>query len=437
MPIISFITIFFFSFTTLLSDEKILNLDDAYKLGLKYYNQDNYTASYNIFKEIFLKKLSDSTFNYYFGKSAYELGNYEVALAAFERVDMLDDTNIFNSIYMARTYAKLRMYEDASLIYISLLSNPNLPHNVKKNIELSLSHISQVQQKMYTYASIRADILYDSNINYGSINDYEFLGLTLNRIEEISATALQVNANITNIYDLGQKNGFALRNSLSISSKDYKDYKSYDLLYFNYQASLFYHETFYNIALNLAIDSLHLADKELFKSYALNPTFAYSHSPLLQSNFALKYQHKFFDNPSQKDLDSHRYEFTYGLQKLTSPQSYFKASATYISERKVRGTNIYVNYNEFKLNANYFKQFSSSYTFGGYIQYRNKQYKDFSSGFNSTRKDFIYLGNISLTMKMTESVKLYMNTSHEYVKSNQDRFTYKKTTLATGVIKTF
>ena len=52
------------------------------------------------------------------------------------------------------------------------------------------------------------NIMYDSNVNYGSIGDYRYGGGTLEHIDEISDTALQGYINVTNIYDIGEKNSF-------------------------------------------------------------------------------------------------------------------------------------------------------------------------------------------------------------------------------------
>jgi len=150
------------------------DIDSNYKEALTAYKVNDFRTSYTLLKKIYLDKLADVNFNFYLGRSAYETGHYETALAAFERVSMQDSTNIRNKLEMARTYFMLKMYEDSQNLYSDVLSNPNIPSNIRRNIELSLSRVSKVQKKSFTYATIKAEILYDSNINYGNIGSLSF-----------------------------------------------------------------------------------------------------------------------------------------------------------------------------------------------------------------------------------------------------------------------
>ncbi|WP_321777526.1 CDC27 family protein [Sulfurimonas sp.] len=163
-----------------------------YEKAVKSYKAKDFKSSYAIFSKIYLSKLSDANANYYFGRSAFETGNYEAALAAFERVEMLEPSNLSNKLQMARTYFMLKMYEDSELAFKEVLDNPNIPQNIRTNIELYLSKVTKVQQKSFTYATINLDWLYDSNVNYGAIGgEYETDSSTFPASED-SDTAIQV-----------------------------------------------------------------------------------------------------------------------------------------------------------------------------------------------------------------------------------------------------
>ncbi|CAI6146612.1 MAG: hypothetical protein SPLUMA1_SPLUMAMAG1_00328 [uncultured Sulfurimonas sp.] len=66
-----------------------------------------------MFSTLYFSKLSDAKLNFYLGGSAYETGHYEMALATFERVEILDSGNLRNKLEMARTFFMLKMYEDS------------------------------------------------------------------------------------------------------------------------------------------------------------------------------------------------------------------------------------------------------------------------------------------------------------------------------------
>ena len=402
------------------AEQKSVELE--YKKGLGFYNAKDFQKSYDIFYKIYLKKLSDIKFNFYFGRSAYETGNYETALAAFERVEIQDETNVRNKLEMARTYFMLKMYEDSENAYLDVLANPSIPKNIRTNIELALAKASKVQKKSFTYATVLADILYDSNINYGSLGDYEYSGSTLPRIDEVSDMALQAYANLVNIYDIGRKNGFAIKNSFSFYLKDYQDYNAYDVMYFSYNPSLLYKVTDYTAELVLGFDNLQLERKKYLSSVSIMPRFEFNHSPILKSLAYFKYQRKKFDKNAQYDLDAKHYEVGYGLQTILSPRSYIQGNFIFTTEDKLRGQNIYVDYEEYKFNASYANQLTATYGVDIFAQIRNRKYQDYSSGFESYRDDKAGLANIDFTMKLTPKLRLKIGTSFEYVESNQERF---------------
>ena len=405
-----------------------------YDQGIAYYQENDFQKSYAIFSKIYLENLSDINFNFYFGRSAYETGHYGMALAAFERVEMQDGANLRNKLEMARTYYMLKMFEDSENAFREVLANPNIPENIRTNIELALSRVSKVQQTSFTYARAMMGVLYDSNVNYGSIGDYKYGGSDLAKIDERADIALEAYANAVNIYDIGDKNGFAIKNSLNFYLKEYLKEKDFNTMYLAYTPSLLYKETKYTAELALQIDTLLLNHKRYFQTLALIPTLHYNHSTTLNSLVALKYQMKKF---TQTSLDANRYEISYGLQEILSPRSYVQGNIYFINESKLGGDDIYVDFTEYKTNISYANQFFPDYGADFFAQLRYRGYSDYSKGFNSTRKDIGGLLNANFTMTLLPTLQANLRTSYEYVNSNQGRFTYAKYTIFAGITKTF
>ena len=408
-----------------------------YNTGLEYYNAKDFKGSYDIFSKIYLTKLADIKFNFYFGRSAYETGHYEIALAAFERVEMLDSGNLRNKLELARTYFMLKMYEDSTNSYKEVLANPNIPENVRINIELALSRASKVQQKSFTYARITANYIYDSNINYASIGGYdtETFGHLPGR-DRISDTALELAANITNIYDIGEKSGFAIKNSFSFSQKDYNSYNDYDLQYFSYNPSLIYQETLYTVELVFGLETVQLARKKWETDFSFMPKLQYNHSTTLSSTIYFKYKKSNYKD-SKEYLDAKRYEYSYGLQDILSPRSYVQGNVYYIKQDSVRGTDTLVNYKEYKTNVIYVNQLTSTYGIDLFGQMKSRKYADKSVIFGNQRSDVGFLGSAGLSVKLMPTLTFKLKTSYEHVDSNQDAFTWQKFTASAGLIKTF
>ena len=427
------ILLFILVFPLYLSSNEIKVTSD-YENGLTYYQNNEFEQSYNIFLKIYLEHLSDVEFNFSFGRSAYETGHYEMAIAAFERVEMQDSSNLRNRLEMARTYFMLKMYEDSQNAFKDVLASQDIPKNIRTNIELSLSRVSKVQQKSFTYTQLMMGVLYDSNVNYGSIADYEYGGGTLGKIPEKSDIALEAYANISNIYDIGSKNGFAIKNSLDLYVKEYLSENDYSILYLNYSPSILYKETKYTTELAVNFDILAMGRTKYLTSIALKPTLQYNHTTTLNSIIYFKYQMKDFVDDS---LDASRYELTYALQNILSPRSYIQGNIFLINETKKDGTNIYVDFNEYKLSTSYVKQFAQIYSLDLYAQARLRDYKDFSVGFNSIREDIAGLVNINFSAILIPTLNASTKLSYEYVQSNQDRFSYQKYTAFIGLVKTF
>lgn len=410
---------------------------DIYENGLESYNKNDFEDSYNQFSKIYLNKLSDIKFNFYYGRSAYETGHYENALAAFERVEMQDASNIRNKLEMARTYYMLKMYEDSENAFRDVLENPNIPKNIRTNIELALSRVSKVQQKSFTYASVMINTLYDSNLNYGSLGSYEYGGGTTPAVDEISDSALETYANVVNIYDIGSKNAYAIKNSFSFYLKDYSDYNDYNILYFAYTPSIIYQTTKYVAELALNLDTMELGKKKYLSTVSVIPKFEYSHTPTLRTIMYFKYQRKEFDREAQRDLDADRLELAYGLQDILSPRSYIQGNFLLINENSIHGDNLNVNFDEYKFNTTYVNQFTPSYSLNLFAQIRDRKYDDYSTGFGNTREDIGGTGSAEFSMKIIQKVRFRLKYSYEYVNSNQNRFDYQKYIVSAGIVATF
>ena len=414
-----------------------LDFSIEYAKAVKSYQSKDYKSSYEILSKLYKDNLLNADLNFYLGRAAYETGHYEMALAAFERVEMLDSSNLANRLQMARTYFMLKMYEDSENAFKEVLENPNIPKNVRTNIELSLSKVSKVQKKSFTYARVMANIMYDSNVNYGSIGDYQYGGSNLSKIDSISDTALEVYGNIVNIYDIGSKDNFAIKNSVAFYIKDYKNESHYDMQYLVYNPSILFQGINYLIDFNIGIDFMNM-DKALYlRTYFIAPTLEYKHTTTLKSIAKLKYQRKDFTQARAASLDANRYELQYGVQKILSPRSYTQGNINSVFERKLNGDNYYVDFNEYKANVVYANQITTMYSIDCFAQIRAREYLDTNPGFGSKREDLGGLVNMHFGIKILPTLRGNFKGSYEYVDSNHERYSYDKYILSAGLIKTF
>ncbi|EQB39300.1 hypothetical protein M947_07525 [Sulfurimonas hongkongensis] len=411
---------------------------EIYTQATAAYKAKDFKTSYTLFSKLYITNLSDANLNFMFGISAYEIGNYNMALAAFERVEMLEPANLRNKLEKARTFYMLKMYENAELTFKEVLKNPLIPQNVRKNVELYLSRVIKEQKKSFTYVSLNLNTLYDSNVNSAPIDDTYNIGITeYATAKEKSDGAVETFASIVNIYDIGEANGFALKNSASIYLKRHFEEDEYDINYFSYMPSLLYKYTKYTLEMVGGVDAMTLGDRSYLQTLSLMPRFEYEHTKTLRSMTHFRYQVKDFKQNDQKDLNANHYELSYGLQNILSPRSYVQVNITGVLERKKRGSRVDVDYDEYKFDVAYANQLTSIYGAELYAQIRKREYNDYSTLFNSRRDDLAKSISVGLSVKMLENLLLRLNARYDRVDSDQDVFSYEKQTLLVGVIKTF
>ena len=420
------------------ANEPQVSAGSQYNQAVKYYNAKDFKSSYEILSKIYLLKLLDAKLNFYLGRSAFETGNYEVALAAFERVEMLDPASLRNKLEMARTYFMLKMYADSELAFEEVLHNPNIPQNLRTNIEMYISKVKKVQEKSFTYATINLDWVYDSNVNYGSLDDtYTITTGTLPSASEQSDMALQLYADVVNIYDIGNKGDFAIKNRVKLFFKEHQDLNAYDVQYAAYTPSLLYKETNYLGEFVVGFDILKLGSIEYLRTLFLTPRFEYKHTNTLQSMAHLKYQKKYFSQSQHYGLDSNHYELGYAIQKVLSPRSYIQANLIALREKKVGGTRIDVDYDEHRVNVVYANQFTAVYGSELFAEYKRRAYEDRSTLFGSRRTDNGGTVSANVNVRVLKTLRLHLKGLYNRVESNQDRFTYHKYTMTAGINKTF
>jgi len=433
-----FLSLVIFLFPLCLFSASTADLDKQYRDGLSAYKAKNFKVSYDIFSKLYLTKLSDSKLNFYLGRSAYETGHYEIALAAFERVDMLDSANLRNKLEMGRTYYMLKMYKESESAFRSVLENPNIPQNVRTNVELYLSRVTKMQQKSFTYASVNIDWLYDSNVNYGSLDSrYNVNVGTLPSEPEKSDRALQLYTDIVNIYDIGDSGAYSIKNRVKLFLKDYSNLDAYDVQYVAYTPSLLYKDPKFLAEFVVGVDILTLGRREYMRSVAFTPRYEYSHTNILRSMLSFKYQTKYFSQKNQSDLNSHHYELGYSLQDILSPRSYVQMGLIGLREQKLKGNRIDVDYQEYKLNLAYANQFTNIYAIDLLGEYRRRNYDDYSTLFDSKRHDDGGIVSATLNARIIKSLRFHIKAMYNRVESNQKRFSYQKYTFNIGLNKSF
>lgn len=144
-------------------------------------NQGQYHAAYQYAQRLLDEHLGETTFDFLYGRASLEVGRYQEAAFAFERV-LLNNPNATRArLELGRTFFLLKQYSNAKTTFAAI-DLSKAPPNVVDNVKIFLDAIDAELKKKRThfsgYASLMAGT--DSNINTGPEgNAFEIGGLGL------------------------------------------------------------------------------------------------------------------------------------------------------------------------------------------------------------------------------------------------------------------
>jgi hypothetical protein len=189
--------------------------------------------------------------------------------------------------------------------------------------------------------------------------------------------------------------------------------------------------------LAFGVDVLSIGDEEYLRSFSIMPRFEYNHTYTLKSLTHFMFKDKSYTQESQVDLDAKHYELAYGLQKVLSPRSYIQLNISAILERKEDGTNVNVDYDDYKFSVFYVNQLTPIYAIDTFAEYRMRDYEDYSSFFENTRSDSSVSISATINAKILDTLRIHLKSNYEKVSSNQEAYDYAKYTISLGLNKTF
>lgn len=378
-------------------EEYALNKKKAYAL----YNDKRYEEAYQALSSIYHFGLDDHKLNFILGRSAYETARYEIALAAYERVEMLQPENVRNALELARTQYMLHMYEDAHSGFMKVLSSPNLPDNVRLNVELFTAQIDTQLKKWFFYGSFRAGGTYDSNVNFGSTDDQYTLPSfgTFSTTDPESDYIYDASVELRHLYDIGEKNGLVVRNQLSLLKRIYDTFEEYDTTYLSYNPALVYQDLKTLYEFNIMMDHMWLHQESYLNVFTMMPTMTHTLDMSTRLIGSVKYSHLNYLRSSDNTRDANVWEIGAGYQKLWS--SSYAMVRGYIERQRedTKNSRVDVDYDRYRLVAEYAHQPIPSWQIKYDGEIYRRAFSDYSNLFQNTRRDEGYRIGATISKK--------------------------------------
>ncbi len=417
------------------------NQKSSYDKAKLLFENKEYQQAYDTFYKLFEKNMQDPNINFYLGRSAYMLKDFELAITAYERVLMIDPNATRSKLEIAKCYFELKEYKKAQTLFLETIKE-NMPVNVKQNIELYLSAINSKIQTNFFSGSAVLGINYDTNINNRADTDTFTIpgvidGITNQPIKAANSTkdeagfAHQEAISLNHMYsfdeDVNIKNDFVFFSKSLFKSHD----KDIGLFQYSPALSVVYGGKIL-VDYALLFDKIWLSTKPLLSDYGIYPKLKYMYSPstILGANF--KYQKKFLDT-SISEIEA--LEFT--LNRIYSKELMFTFYTQLYTEKKLSSqlTNINQEIVNIALSAAY--KYMPTLTFTPKVQWYDKPYKDEDPFYLKNQQDNEYQFLFNTTYSYSKSMLMsldYMYTDHT---SNIPSWEFNKHAATANIILLF
>jgi len=163
-------------FITVLSFGSSSNLlaDNNYPIIEKLVKQQKYQLAYELAKNIRTQNEGNPRFDYLYGFSALQVGDYNEAVFALDRVTVSSPNVIRPRLELARAYLKLNN-KNAALKEFNDVLNLSPPPAVRQNVQTYIAELNRDKPSFVNQSIIKKlatfSIGYDDNINFGYQDD--------------------------------------------------------------------------------------------------------------------------------------------------------------------------------------------------------------------------------------------------------------------------
>ncbi len=144
--------------------------DADFEAGRRLLAELQYADAYDRLFAAFLRYPDDPEINFLLGRAAFEKGDYEAAIMAFDRVLIVHPEAMRVKLELARCYYGLRSYATARHYLLEVLDT-NPPPAVKSNIQMMLDRIQERERRHFLHGSLVAGFSHDDNVRAAPNDD--------------------------------------------------------------------------------------------------------------------------------------------------------------------------------------------------------------------------------------------------------------------------
>lgn len=400
-----------------------------------YENQDH-SGSYAALTELIQRNYSDINVNFYLALSAARLDKTNEAIAAYERILMIDSAHAEAKIELAKIYYQKGENRLAE-IYLRSAFHPQLPEKRKAEIRFYLSKINRPSWS----GTVIFGIGHDSNVNHASDASSWFIPLFGEHLDNSTETTAdsyhQEMVTLNHFHDVSFTHGFAVNNQLQLYSKKHVQQEDYDLLYLRYNPTFIVPFRNYQFATGLHYDHLDYGGKAYLQTYGINPKLLWKLPSNRSISTQLKLAKTHYLASEDEDRNALFTEFSGQYSQTFDDKLTWLVNLAWQGERKEKGTRFDVDYNSTNLLTKLSYKLPGEWQIGGTVSLKQKQYQDISTAFKSARQDSQRTLSLNVSKSLHKHLVVQAQVENTLNQSNHSPFEFDKRVVSLNFLSQF
>jgi len=410
---------------------------ELYTLAQEAYHQNNFGTAYPLFEQLFEQTPDNAEINFFVGRCALELRQYDAAIAAFDRVLMLNPKHTRTHLELARLYFERQQLELAQ-IELDLVLNEQLPNDIRDTATAFQHKIhEQISPHRFSGALIVGGG-YDTNVN-NDIGNKAFILPSLNlpisgNTKERDSYAFSTFV-VNHRYDFGEKGGWSLENSVVAYDKLYAQSTQNNLALFALSSAPTWSEGQYTLALPLTFERVYIDGKGYLYNIGTGIKQSYLLDPLSQIEGGYSFKKGSYHDETH-DVNEHLLFAHY--RRIIGENLFALALHTsYGINKEVESVRTDVQYKEWKYGVDLSKELTKSLQSSlGYTR-TSTDYDDMDTIFLTQRHDDKDQYEFSLSYTFQKDLSLGASIAYSNNHSNHAPFEYDKINALASIMWTF
>ncbi|MEF3192351.1 MAG: tetratricopeptide repeat protein [Campylobacterales bacterium] len=396
--------------------------------AISLFKANKHQEACRIVEQLYEQQTDDKDINYYLGRCAFEAKDYDSAIAAYERVLIVEPENVLARFEMARSLMESGQDKEAIAEFEELRELP-LPEDYRKVVNTYLEALVARQQKHFITGLVMAGIQYDNNLNSGNNktastpkSDYSYTGI----------------AYLAHTYSpQGKVKGLFWNSSAMIYQQQYakSSNQSNDVRMLQLTSGPQWKGIKANISFPFEYSYLWIGEGSFYHTFAVGPKITFPMESRTIDLAAKITQKDHLRHPSygkMSERDSYLVDASLSLQQILMDGSIIiNGSIAWQHEACREGYAPMVDQNNYTLTA------GLTYMATAALSVSASESLKYSRYFNDAREDYNNATTLSATWKMTKSLSVVANTTYTANNSTIMNYDYTKTVASASLMYLF